>query len=103
MIAATAPRTGHGSWCRRGSVPASLYATSASRPSAARSTGRAATYVSLEVTSVTPGDATMVTAHAATAFERAALGVLAPRFLIGRRIAVVIDATFAPPSHGGDS
>ena len=61
-------------------------------------TGRAATRVSLDITSVAPGDGGTITAHATTAFDRAALGVRAPRFLIGRRIAVVIDATFAPPS-----
>jgi polyisoprenoid-binding protein YceI len=74
-------------------------------------TGRAATRVSLDITSVTPSDAGMITAHATTAFDRVALGVRAPRFLIGRRIAVVIDVTFAPPSvhppkrrdaHGGE-
>jgi polyisoprenoid-binding protein YceI len=61
-------------------------------------TGRASARVSLDVTSITPSDTGMVTVHATTAFDRAALGVRAPRFLIGRRIAVVIDATFAPPS-----
>ncbi len=65
-------------------------------------TGRAATRVSLDVTSITPGDSGTVTAHAMTTFDRTALGVRAPRFLIGRRIAVVIHATFAPPCHGGD-
>jgi polyisoprenoid-binding protein YceI len=65
--------------------------------------GRAAARVILDVTSITPSDTGMVTVHAATAFDRAALGVRAPRFLIGRRIAVVIHATFAPPSHRGDS
>jgi polyisoprenoid-binding protein YceI len=54
-------------------------------------TGRSATRVSLNVTSVKPGDAGTVTAHATTAFDRVALGVRAPRFLIGRRIAVVIN------------
>ena len=66
-------------------------------------TGRAATRVSLDVTSLTPSDAGTITAHATTAFDRAALGVRAPRFLIGRRIAVVIDVTFAPPSQRGGS
>ena len=61
-------------------------------------TGRAAAYVSLDVTNVAPGDGGMLTVHATTAFDRTALGVRAPRFLIGRRIAVVIDATFTPPS-----
>ncbi len=61
-------------------------------------TGRAATYVSPDVTKVMPGDAGTVTAHAVTELDRAALGVRAPRFLIGWRIAVVIDAMFAPPS-----
>jgi polyisoprenoid-binding protein YceI len=61
-------------------------------------TGRSATRVSLDVTSISPGDAGTVTAHGTTVFDRAALGVRAPRFLIGRRIAAVIDITFAPPS-----
>lgn len=61
-------------------------------------TGRTATHVSLDITSAPPSDAGMVTAHATTTFDRAGLGVRAPRFLIGRRIAVLIDATFAPPS-----
>jgi polyisoprenoid-binding protein YceI len=61
-------------------------------------TGRAATHVSLDITSVTPSDAGKVTAHATTTFDRAGLGIRTPRFLIGRRIAVLIDATFAPPS-----
>jgi hypothetical protein len=61
-------------------------------------TGRAATHVSLDITSATPSDAGTLTAHATTTFDRAGLGVRAPRFLIGRRIAVPIDATFAPPS-----
>jgi len=61
-------------------------------------TGRMATRVSLDITSVTPGDTGTVTVHATTEFDRTALGVRAARFLIGRRIAVVIDAIFAPPS-----
>jgi polyisoprenoid-binding protein YceI len=60
-------------------------------------TGRAPARVSLDVTSITPGNAGTVTAHATTVFDRMALGVRAPRLLIGRRIAVVIDVTFAPP------
>ena len=54
--------------------------------------------MSLDVTSVMPGDAGTVTVHAMTELDRAALGVRAPRFPIGRRFAVVIDAMFAPPS-----
>jgi polyisoprenoid-binding protein YceI len=58
----------------------------------------AATRASLDITSVTPGDAGTVTAHATATLDRAALGVRAPRFLIGRRIAAVVEVTFAPPS-----
>lgn len=61
-------------------------------------TGRTPTRVSLDVTGILPGDAGTVTAHATTTFDRAALGVRAPRFLISRRIAAMIDITFAPPS-----
>jgi len=63
--------------------------------------GRAAADVSLGVTGVTPGDGGIVTARATCAFDRAALGVRAPRLLIGRRITVVINATFAPPADAG--
>ena len=61
-------------------------------------TGLAATRVSLDVVSVTPGESGTVAAHATATLDRAALGVRAPRFLIGRRIVAVIDVTFAPPS-----
>ena len=61
-------------------------------------TGLSATRVSLDVISVTPGESGTVTAHATATLDRAALGVRAPRFLIGRRIVAVIDITFAPPS-----
>ncbi len=61
-------------------------------------TGLAAARASLDVVSVTPSESGTVTAHATATLDRAALGVRAPRFLIGRRIAAVIDVTFAPPS-----
>lgn len=49
-------------------------------------------------TTVTPGDAGTMTAHATAEFDRRELGITAPRFLIGTRIAVTIDAVFAPPA-----
>ncbi len=61
-------------------------------------TGLAATRASLDVTSVTCGDGGTITVHTTTELDRVALGLRAPRLLIGRRIAVVVDVTFAPPS-----
>jgi polyisoprenoid-binding protein YceI len=50
--------------------------------------------VLLAVGAITAGADGHVSLTARTTFDRRALGVRAPRFLIGRRIAVTIDATF---------
>jgi polyisoprenoid-binding protein YceI len=60
-------------------------------------TGRAGACIPLLVQVETAPDGT-VTVQATGSFDRQALGVRAPRFLIGRRIEVTIEAQFSCPT-----
>jgi polyisoprenoid-binding protein YceI len=60
----------------------------------------ATTDVLLDVHVVAGGDdMDVVTARATTSFDRRELGIAAPRFMIGRRISVTIDAVLHRPGH----
>jgi polyisoprenoid-binding protein YceI len=64
---------------------------------AGRLTGRAtAADLTLQVRVAPPRDG-QVGVHAVTELDRCALGVTAPRLLIGRRVAICVDATFTAP------
>jgi len=62
-----------------------------------RLTGRTGTDVTLEAHIVDRRDSGQLTVRAACTLDRRKLGVRAPRFLIGRYVAVTIEAVFAPP------
>jgi polyisoprenoid-binding protein YceI len=60
----------------------------------------ATTDVVMDVHVVAGGDdMDLLTVHATTCFDRRELGITAPRFMIGRRIAVTIDAVLHRPGH----
>ena len=62
-----------------------------------RLTGRATTDVTLDAHILDRSDSGELTVRAACTLDRRKLGVRAPRLLIGRYVAVRIEAAFAPP------
>ncbi len=60
----------------------------------------AAADVVLDVTVLDGSDPNRVAVRASTSFDRRELGVRAPRFMIGRRIAVTVDAVLRRPAVG---
>ncbi|HEV7204803.1 MAG TPA: YceI family protein [Jatrophihabitans sp.] len=47
---------------------------------------------------VTPGDGSTLAVHATAEFDRRDLGITAPRFLLGTRVRITVDAVFAAPA-----
>jgi polyisoprenoid-binding protein YceI len=62
-----------------------------------RLTARTGTEVTLRAEITGTGAGGELTVRAATTVDRRALGIRAPRFLIGRYVDVTVEATFAPP------
>lgn len=63
-----------------------------------RLTGRAAADVTLQAQIVASASSGAITVRAVCTFDRRELGIRAPRLLIGRYVAVTIEAVFAPPA-----